>query len=254
MTERDAESGRLRLPVPAITGDRDQGGAETRASFIQQAIRRAVLEQRLAPGTRLPEDQIGGLFGASRTLVRAALQRLMHDGIVTMSRNRGAFVASPSVEEARQVFEARRIIETVTVTRAAELIGPAELDGLQELLGRALQAVADGDRGTAIRLSGEFHLSIGACARQDVLQGFLVELVSRSSLVIALYGRGYDSACADDEHRALTAALRNRDAAAAARLMASHLDHIEADLDLKPRHTRAVSLAEALSLADGALS
>lgn len=228
----------------------DDGGS--RAASIHAAIRRAVLEQRLAPGTRLPEDQIGGLFGASRTLVRAALQRLTHDGVVTMSHNRGAFVASPSPEEAREVFEARRVIESVTVSLAADRIGAAELARLADLLGRGRDAVAAGDRGTAIRLSGEFHVQIGASARQAVLQGFLVGLVSRSSLVIALYGRGYHSACADDEHDRLLDSLRRHDATAAVELMTAHLHHIEADLDLRPSRKTA-GLAEALQIGDSLL-
>ncbi len=220
---------------------------EDRVQSIHRAIGRAVTEQRLLPGTRLPEDQIGGLFGASRTLVRAALQRLAHDGLVTMSRNRGAFVASPTIEEARHVFEARKVIEGVMVARAAERVGPGEIEALDGVLVRGRQAMLAGDRGTAIRLSGEFHLSIGASAGQPVLQGFLTELISRSSLVIALYGRGYNSACGDDEHRGLLEALRRHDGAIASQLMAAHLDHIEADLDLEPRPPRLVSLADVLS-------
>ena len=254
MTKTDGETGRKRSPQAGAELRLDGNGGEDRAASIHESIRRAVIEHRLAPGTRLPEDQIGGLFGASRTLVRAALQRLVHDGIVTMSRNRGAFVASPSVEEARQVFEARRIIESVTIARAAAVVGPADLESLDDVLMRGARAMVAGDRGTAIRLSGEFHLAIAAMAGQQVLQGFLIELVSRSSLVIALYGRGFDSACADEEHRGLLDALRCRDAERAARLIVSHLDHIEADLDLEPPHARPVSLADALLTADRVLS
>ena len=254
MTKTDGETGRKRSPQAGAELRLDGNGGEDRAASIHESIRRAVIEHRLAPGTRLPEDQIGGLFGASRTLVRAALQRLVHDGIVTMSRNRGAFVASPSVEEARQVFEARRIIESVTIARAAAVVGPADLEALDDVLMRGARAMVAGDRGTAIRLSGEFHLAIAAMAGQQVLQGFLIELVSRSSLVIALYGRGFDSACADEEHRGLLDALRCRDAERAARLIVSHLDHIEADLDLEPPHARPVSLADALLTADRVLS
>ena len=42
-----------------------------RADAIAQAIHRAISEQRLLPGTKLPEDQLGGIYGASRTLVRS---------------------------------------------------------------------------------------------------------------------------------------------------------------------------------------
>lgn len=67
-----------------------------RASEIADAIVRAVVEQRLPPGTRLGEDEIGATFGVSRTIVRAALRMLGRDAIVTMRPNRGAAVASLS--------------------------------------------------------------------------------------------------------------------------------------------------------------
>lgn len=248
MNRREAAARTTSLPPSTETAASGGFEAEGRTAAMHRSIGRAVFEQRLLPGTRLPEDQIGGLFGASRTLVRAALQRLAHDGIVTMSRNRGAFVTSPTIEDARHVFEARRIVEGVVAVRAAESIGADDIEALDDMLARGRRAVEAGDRGTAIRLSGEFHIGIGASARQPVLRGFLVELVSRSSLVIALYGRGYGSACADEEHCALLDALRRRDGPAAGRLMAAHLDHIEADLDLAPRPLRTVSLAEVLAL------
>ena len=138
----------------------------------------------------------------------------------------------------------------MVVTRAAQSIGPSEIQALDNVLSSGRRAMLDGDRGTAIRLSGEFHLSIGASARQPVLMGFLKALVSRSSLVIALYGRGYNSACGDDEHRGLLDALCRHDAATAGRLMADHLTHIEADLDLEPWSERTVSLSDILSVAD----
>ncbi len=85
----------------------------------------------------------------------------------------------------------------------------------------------------AIRLSGQFHVGIAALARQSVLEGFLAELVVRSSLVIALYGHRGRSDCGDHDHERLVEALRARDADRAVALMLSHLDDIEADLDLE---------------------
>ncbi|MBO6932377.1 MAG: GntR family transcriptional regulator, partial [Roseibium sp.] len=67
----------------------------------------AILEHRLAPGLKLSEDEVGEIYGASRTVVRAALQALAHSGLVTIEKNRGAFVARPGVREAQEVFEAR---------------------------------------------------------------------------------------------------------------------------------------------------
>ena len=77
----------------------------------------AILEQRLQPGSRLAEDKLGGIFGVSRTVIRTALQRLAGEGVVVMRPNRGAAVATPGVDEARQVLDARRIVELAVVER-----------------------------------------------------------------------------------------------------------------------------------------
>jgi DNA-binding GntR family transcriptional regulator len=208
------------------------GGEPDRVSAIHEALLLAVMEQRLAPGTKLPEDQIAAHFGVSRTLVRGALRSLAQDGIVVLARNRGAAVASPNPQDARDLFEARRVIEAVTVARAAERATPKDCDGLDGLMAEGRGALAAGDRGRAIRLSGQFHREVARLARQPVIEGFLAELVARSSLVIALYGHGGRSDCGDHDHLALVAALRAHDTERAVRLMEAHLRAIEADLDL----------------------
>jgi DNA-binding GntR family transcriptional regulator len=220
--------------------------APDRASEIADAIVRAVVEQRLPPGTRLGEDDLGATFGVSRTIVRAALRVLARDRIVTLRPNRGASVASPSVEEARQVFHARRVVEAALIRDAAVAWTLADLAVLRGHLAAEGEALARGDRSAAIRLSGDFHLRIASLAGQDVLTGFLRELISRSALVIALYGTTRASSCGTREHDALVEALARRDGDTAAALMAAHLEHVEHDLDLARATRSAPDLATAL--------
>lgn len=227
-------------------GDNGQGPpVATRAEAIALGIRRAVTEHRLPPGTRLSEDQIGLIFGASRTIVRAALQALAHDHIVTLARNRGASVASPTVADARHLFDARRTVEGVMVRRAAERIEDGQGAELLSLVEEGHRALGAADRGVAIRLSGEFHLRVAAIADQPVLRAFLAELISRSSLVIALYGKGRSADCGAYAHRALVEALATRDGPRAADLMAEHLNDIEASLDLTDRRRPDTLLMDA---------
>src|SRR5262245_65618755 len=90
-------------PKPALSPS-----AEAR---ICDAVRTAILERRLAPGTRLPEVAIGAYFGVSRTLARQALRTLAGEGIVELRDRRVAVVARPSAADVRNVFAARRAIE-----------------------------------------------------------------------------------------------------------------------------------------------
>ncbi|CAN0602266.1 unnamed protein product, partial [Ectocarpus sp. 12 AP-2014] len=89
------------------------------SAAISEALSLAIHEHRIAPGTKLGEDEIGDIYGVSRTVVRAALQSLAHVQLVEMRRNRGAFVARPSLVEAHEVFEARELLEPRTARSAA---------------------------------------------------------------------------------------------------------------------------------------
>ena len=99
---------------------KNSGTPRTRTEKVHHALRSAIIEQRLAPGSRLPEDAIGESFGTSRTIAREALGRLAVEGLVDLIPNRGAFVANPSLEDGRGIFTVRRALERAMVL---ELVG-----------------------------------------------------------------------------------------------------------------------------------
>jgi DNA-binding GntR family transcriptional regulator len=172
---------------------------------------------------------------------------LSFEGLVRTERNRGAFVANPSPAEARQLFDARRLIEPAAALSAAERITSAEIATLRAQLRTESQLM--GERGpqarrAEIRASGEFHLLIAGIAGNAILHRFIEELVARSSLVIALYGRTGASRCGHSDHEDILNALVAHDGAAASRMIVRHIDHIEADLDL--RDVSGLALREAL--------
>jgi DNA-binding GntR family transcriptional regulator len=224
------------------------GGGEDRALAIREQLRDAIIDRRLAPGTKLSEAEVGALFDVSRTVVRAALQMLSFEGLVKTERNRGAFVANPTPEEARQVFDSRRLIEPALAEAAAARITPADIAAFRQRL--AEETALMNQRGATarraeIRASGDFHLLLAQVAGNAILARFMEELVARSSLVIALYGRTGASSCGHNEHGDILAALERRDALAASSLLLQHIDHIEADLDL--RITDGLALKDALA-------
>lgn len=199
----------------------------TRADLAYQVLRQAIIEQALAPGAKLPEDELGSHFGMSRTLARATLSRLQAEGLVETVHKRTATVARPTLEEARDVFEVRRTLERQVVERVCERWTPsfgAELEGLV----RQEEAARDqGDPRLSIRLAGEFHLRLAAMAGNRILEAYVSQLVSRCSLILALYGRPHSSDCAVNEHREIIDALRRRDPVEAARVMEHHVGAVE---------------------------
>ncbi len=199
---------------------------------IYGELHNAILEQRLAPGTKLPEDGLGEIFGVSRTVIRKALLRLAYENLVKVRPNRGAVVASPTIEEAAEVFEARRIVEGALVDRLVAGIAEVQIERLGELVSKERAAHDAGNRADLIRLSGEFHLLLAKTAGNSVLAAYLKELVSRTSLIISLYERPGNSACSHEEHAGIIAALAAKDAPRARALMDAHLQACEEKLNI----------------------
>jgi DNA-binding GntR family transcriptional regulator len=221
-----------------------------RSAQIYSSLLEAILDHRLSPGTRLPEDDIGALFGVSRTIVRAALQTLAHERVVTIQPNRGAQVAHPSVEEARQVFEARSLLEPRIAALAAEHATTRDVARLRAHHRSEETAIRQGDQRRAIALSARFHNMLAEIAGQSILEGFLRELTSRSSLVVALYWQRKDTTCERHAHHELLGAVAAHNGKRAADLMRSHLVDIFSGLDLRERVVKEVRLSELLSRGD----
>ncbi|PIL17353.1 hypothetical protein P775_24435 [Puniceibacterium antarcticum] len=228
---------------PTLYRDPDRLAASDR---VAGALSLAIHEHRLLPGTKLGEDEIGEVYGVSRTIVRAALQRLAHIQLVEMQRNRGAFVAQPSQQEAREVFETRELLEPRTAHKAATLATDADVYRLREHIALEHAAMDAGDRGRALHLSGLFHIDIAGIAAQATIAGFIETLIARSSLIIALYSRRDSALCDSHAHHALIEAIAEGDGQHAEELMRNHLLELHEALDLHQCAAPPRSLKDAL--------
>lgn len=200
---------------------------------IHQRVLTAIEEHRLPPGTKLGEERLAGVFGVSRTLIRQVIERLAHDNIVTVQPNRGAFVSSPSVEEAREVFAARRLIERDLIQQAARSASPADIRRLRNHVAKESAARNDYDKRAIIRLSGEFHQLIADIAGNRFLAKTMRELETLTCLVIILYDAPNVPACPYHEHADLVDAIEARDEKRATASMEKHLLHVEAALNFE---------------------
>lgn len=213
----------------------------TLTDSVHTLLKRAIIEQALQPGMRLPEDTVGEQFGVSRTIVRHALVRLQNEGLVDTKRNKGAFVAEPSLEEARQIFEARRALEAEVIRILAARM---PRDGFDRLEAHVLaeRAVKGKDGPVSIRLAGEFHTLLAELTGNAILSRFVAEVVTRCSLIMAMYARSHSSDCAVDEHSQVIEAIRAGDAARAQAIMDHHLGAVEARAELQPKPSSISSI------------
>jgi DNA-binding GntR family transcriptional regulator len=235
-----ATSEPVAVVAPAAAADVEQR--------IYDSVFEGVMGQRLPPGTKLPEQALCELFQASRSVVRKVLQRLAHDHIVELRPNKGATVASPTPEETRQIFEARRAVEAAIVRLAARHATREDVTDLRRQLAREHDAVDRFDQPAWSRLASTFHLRVAQLARNPILERYLVELVSRCSLIVALYEAPGNASCEHDEHGALVDCIARGDADGAVRLMEEHLTTLERHVELR-QHGAAPSLGRMLGLA-----
>jgi DNA-binding GntR family transcriptional regulator len=216
-------------------------------SLIYSKLHAAIAAHRLRPGARLVEDQLSDAFGVSRTRIRSVLQSLARDKVVTLQRNRGAVVAYPSVQEAREVFAARKLIE---VALAPDVVRAADQKALKRLkahIKKEQQGERSQDRALELRASHEFHTLLAEIVGNHVVSDFLRELMARSSLITAIYEPPDVSTCSHLAHRHLIEYIERRDADGLAAAMLEHLNTIEGDLMLFEQDEPVMDLKTALA-------
>lgn len=219
--------------------------SSTTSSTIANRIVEAILAQRLAPGTRLGEQQLAMLFDCSRTLVREALNRLAARGFVTVSARRGWYVIEPSLDEAREAFEARRVLE-LGMIRHLPRIAPAALKQLKSHLSREKAALKSPDVGSRSFLLGDFHVCLAECIGNGLLAETLRDFTARTTLIAMLYQSTHQAEQSCEEHVRIVEALERGDAALAERLMAEHLDNVQAGLRADAAQDPLAQLRDAL--------
>lgn len=222
---------------PVDTSDNNDDISER----IRTTLANAIGEGALKPGTKILEEAIAEHFGVSRTVVRGALGVLESDHLLERKRNRGTFVAEPSIEQAKSLFEARRKIEGMLLDFVVERATDEQLDALQRLTDEEEHIHHHGDEKSKTVLSGKFHIALAEIAGNAVLTEMLAKIVARLSLVMALYEEDRKDDCGADHHRMIVAAVKAKDATKAKELMDHHLADIEGRVKLTEgqgdRHT-----------------
>ncbi|GAA5623401.1 hypothetical protein Brsp04_03296 [Brucella sp. NBRC 12952] len=220
------------------------------AMSIEQIVEKvwlSIAERRLRPGIQLKEEQLASIFSVSRARIRQALMVLERDGLVTMIPNRGAFVSKPTVQEARDVFSVRQAVERCIIER---LCGSQLKDSVKRLRAHVeLERIANAEDSTTdiIKLSGGFHLLLAELTGSDFLFATMRDLISRSSLITAIYRNTDRFNCGPDEHAEIVKAISAKAVDKAVHLMAHHLEHVESELDLSEIRELSYDLRTALA-------
>jgi len=214
----------------------DSIGAD-RAQAIRDRLRDAIVDRRLTPGTKLSEGEVGTLFGSAAPSPGPPCRCFPSKGWYEPSET--AAPSSPTLRRgsaAGLCFE--RLIEPGIAVAACGRMSAANVGRVQDpARGRGTPRRRARTERKAIRdqASGDFHLLLSSVAGNVILQRFMEELVARSSTGHRALWRSGVSSCGHLEHVRILDVLENGRAELAGELMLQHIDHIEADLDLRVR-------------------
>lgn len=218
----------------------------TATRAIVDALTKAIVEHRLHPGSKLAEQKLADHFGVSRTLIRQALFQLVQKRLIRMEPARGAFVATPSSDEARQVFAVRRMIEVEMTRSFVRHVTPAQIKALKEHVAEEKAAVSRGDVPGRTDLLGDFHVRMAELMGNQVLAQILSELISRCALITLMYQSSNAAEHSAEEHAEILKAIAAKDEDLAVKLMDEHLRNVEEGLALDrkvPSNDIAMALA-----------
>ena len=224
-------------PVVAVAGRHRDGNEE-----IYDRIYKAILEHRLQPGAKLPEERMARVFNVSRSRIRDVLSRLAYEQIVELIPNRGAYIAKPTIQQARDIFDARRLIEPAIMHRLASGVTPETLTSLRNHLKQEQDARERRDSRSVIRLSGEFHNLCAERAGNAAFSRSLRELTSLTCLIILLYNAPLVDSCRDDEHLLIVNSIAAGNGDEAAHCMLHHLEHIQSSIRLTDRLSTEIDI------------
>jgi DNA-binding GntR family transcriptional regulator len=220
--------------------------SKDKVGMICRALRRAIIEQALEPGAKLPEDSLGERFGVSRTIARYALGQLASEGLVELRRNRIAVVVTPSWQDARDIFDIRMDLERLIVRKIAGKLSSSQIARLKAHV-EAEREAHDGPNAVSIRLATEFHIMLASMTNSPVLVRYVSEIAYRCCLTLSLFSRPHSSECGISEHIAIIEALQDGDANKAMSLMHSHLDSVANRALVEPTPTRGRDLLDVLA-------
>ena len=220
--------------------------SSTATRSIVDALTKAIVEHRLHPGTKLAEQKLADHFGVSRTLIRQALFQLVQKRLIRMEPARGAFVATPSSDEARQVFAVRRMVEAEMTRSFVRHVTPAQIKALKDHVTEEKAAVSRGDVAGRTDLLGDFHVRMAELMGNEVLAQILGELISRCALITLMYQSTNAAEHSAEEHAEILKAIAAKDEDLAVKLMDEHLRNVEEGLALDrkvPSNDIAMALA-----------
>lgn len=208
-------------PEAFLLGDR-----RTISGALAERLRDAIRSGELPPGSHLRQAEIAARYDVSTTPVREAFALLQREGLVTRHENKGVVVFEPRLDDLHEAYLIRIPLEALATERAVPNLSAADFKAMRRAVAEMREVDAGDGRADRTRMNRSFHATLYRAAKLPRLFAIIDELRASSSAYMRLFGVFHpDFTDSIAEHKGILVACEQGDAAAAARLMAEHLEH-----------------------------
>jgi DNA-binding GntR family transcriptional regulator len=188
-----------------------------------EQLKSMAVTYQLRPGERLAELDLAKRLKVSRTPIREALNRLVTEGFLTFTPNRGFQCRPLDAKEIFDLYEIRRSLESTAARLAVERASDDELADLERFIERSRSVSEKTTVMELVRLDEEFHERIAVLSRNSELLRILQNINARIRFCRWIDMENGRRSATQNEHAAMLAALKARDAGRASEAMNSHI-------------------------------
>lgn len=189
-----------------------------------EIIRERLVGGHYKPGTQLKEEPLARELNLSRTPVRAALKRLVDDGLATADAGQGVHAAQWTESDIEETFQLRLLLEPYAASLAALRGGEELTQALRDCNTRMAQAIAAADIAALQRANSDFHRALIVGCGAPRLRGMLETIVDMPVIMRSFYiATPAEHRQSLNHHEDLTLAVAARDGELARQVMQLHL-------------------------------
>ena len=195
-----------------------------------------LIEHKLNPGSRILEKDIIEKIKVSRTPVRNAIIKLVSDGLLEKTPEKGVIIPVPTGEDVKQIFFIREALEGESAFLAAMSITDDDIAFLQLLRKKEEDAYLSFDKKAYTEVNEQLHLNIARISRNKYLDRFIKQIYWRSQIFVFYFDSFYNyqpenskkyftpyERSSFKDHSEIIDAIVNHDAGIAKKRMREHI-------------------------------
>lgn len=211
------------MPSSELPARPVQIGRVSTVEALEAALRKLILGGEFAPGTQLREVELAGSFGVGRHSLRAALQLLVQQGLLSHEPNRGVFVPQLDQADVRDLFILRTAVESEAARHLA--VEGSSLDAAIEVVTEMEAFTGQEPWNEIVEVDLRFHRALIGAVGSGRMNRAFASLQSEMGLLLRQLSPQYDKpTTVGARHRAVTDAIQSGDPDRAVAVIRAHID------------------------------